>query len=135
MEKIRFYHLSLSVSSLEAMSRWYSKFVGFVPVTHRLTFSDNTDYCFMELENMKLELVEDKRSKPFSREGVPNHTLLMGVTHFSFLVENVERTTAFLKEEGVEVLIDCFVVDAIKNKVTIVRDPDDNLVEFVEKLR
>lgn len=134
MKITSFYHLSLSVSNIDKMAAWYEKLLGFKRATPRLTFTENSDYCFLELNGFKLELVEDKRSKPFKRENPPSHSLLQGPTHFSFKVDNLLSVIMLMKENNVEIVIEDFTVNDIGNRIMIVRDPDGNLVEFVEEI-
>jgi catechol 2,3-dioxygenase-like lactoylglutathione lyase family enzyme len=128
-----FYHLSLSVSNINTVAAWYKNLLGFTLITPRLDFTESSGYCFLELNGFKLELVEDKHSKPFRRDSPPLHSLLQGVTHFSFKVDDLTAAIQSMKENNVEIVIEDFTVTAIKNRIMIVRDPDGNLVEFVEE--
>ncbi len=134
MEILSFYHLSLSVSSIDIMARWYESILGFKRITPRLTFTENSDYCFLSVKDFKLELVEDKHSKPFRRDDPPLHSILQGATHFSFKVADLSSTIQHMKDNTVEIVIEDFTVTDIKNRIMIVRDPDGNLVEFIEEI-
>lgn len=134
MKNIAFYHIALSVSNLEKMTSWYENLLGFKRITPTFTFGETSKYCFLELNGFKLELVENKLSKPFKRESPPAHSLLHGVTQFSFKVNELRGVSDFMKANNVEIIVDNFVVEEVKTKILIVKDPDGNLVEFVEAI-
>jgi catechol 2,3-dioxygenase-like lactoylglutathione lyase family enzyme len=134
MQNFTFYHIALSVSNLDKVASWYETLLGFKRITPRITFTENSDYCFLELNDFKLELVEDKRSKPFHRENPPSHSLSQGVTHFSFKVPDLTKTIQLMKDKSVEIVIEDFTVEEIKNRIMIIKDPDGNLVQFLQEL-
>lgn len=134
MEKISFYHIALSVSNLETMTSWYEKLLGFKRITPNFAFGDTSKYCFLELKGFKLELVENKLSKPFRRDNPPAHSLLQGVTQFSFRVQDLTEVSKLMQANNVEIILDNFVVEDVKTKILIVRDPDGNFIEFIEEI-
>ena len=134
MQNFSFYHIAISVSNLDKMADWYENLLGFKRITPRIKFTENSDYCFLELNGFKLELVEDKRSKPFLRKNPPSHTLFRGVTHFSFEVDDFTKTIQLMKDKNVEIVIEDFTIEEIKNRIMIVKDPDGNLIQFLQVL-
>ena len=79
--------------------------------------------------------MENKQSAPFRRDDPPHHTSLQGITHFSFRVSNLSEVVIEIKEKEIEIVIEDVTIRDINNRVMMIRDPDGNLIQFMEEVQ
>jgi len=129
------YAVTLSVGDVERMTRWYQNTLGFRPVSAKDYPEFKTRLVFLERDGFRIELIEDARSKAGpERADPPGHTALRGVSQFAFEVGNIETTKQQLGERGAEFVWDLQRYPDLGVAFLFVRDPEGNLIQFVERL-
>ena len=119
--------LGVIISDIKASLNFYQnilglEFVGITPVwfgtMHRLRFG-NSDF----------KLIEPSSVPPLGIIGLENQ---LGFRYVTFVIENLSQLCSDLKNIGVE-----FVVPETEMRpgvrIAMVKDPDGNIVEFVER--
>ena len=119
--------LGVIVSDIKASLNFYQNILGleFVGITslwfgtmHRLRFG-TSDF----------KLIEPKSVPPQGIIGLENQ---LGFRYVTFVIENLSQLCSDLKNEGIE-----FVLPETETRpgvrIAMVKDPDGNIVEFVER--
>lgn len=127
--------VNLSVSDLEAVSRWYEGILNFSRVSRTAYPEMGLEIAFLRHGEFEIELI----SFPGSVGGAehpdpPKHAQVRGITHFAFRVVDIDEMIIHLKNKDVPVLWGPRIYDEHHMKVIFVRDPEGNLVKFVERL-
>jgi catechol 2,3-dioxygenase-like lactoylglutathione lyase family enzyme len=128
--------VNLSVANLDAMERWYEDVLGFKRL-HRKRFDQmQLEIAFLGHGDYEIELIQFDRSAPLTPfPDPPRHAEVRGLTHFGMRVADIEQTMADLHDKNVQVIFGPKVFDELNMKLIFVRDPEGNLVKFVQRLR
>ena len=119
--------LGVIVSDIKASLNFYQnilglEFVGITPVwfgtMHRLRFGTSD-----------LKLIEPKSVPPREIIGLENQ---LGFRYVTFVIENLSQLCSELKNKGIEFTLPETEVRS-GMRVAMVKDPDGNIVEFVER--
>lgn len=139
----RLSHHGLCVSDLPRALAFYRDGLGFAEVS-RLTFSDPGTQRLLGLPGARLEAVYLRRDGTtlellhFPQPGTqlargPRPMNQVGLTHLSFLVENLDAALAKLSALGATVLAATRLgADGVGPKAIFVTDPDGTRIELVE---
>ncbi len=127
--------VNLSVSNLDTVSRWYEDTLNFVCVSRTAYPEMGLEIAFLRQGEFEIELISFAGSIAGTEHpDPPKHAQLRGITHFAFRVANVDEMIGELENKGVPVLWGPKVYEEHRMKVIFVRDPEGNLVKFVERL-
>jgi lactoylglutathione lyase len=130
-----FDHAGVSVADLEVSHRFYAEVLGFDIVEDSFAFAEH------ELRGLVLRNAQGARVELFCRQGSvptgPHHQLdstkVQGWFQFALTVPDIEATFAAVVAAGAAPsLAPTTAPDGI-SKVAFVRDPDGNLVEFLQR--
>lgn len=139
----RLSHHGLCVSDLPRALAFYRDGLGFAEVS-RLTFSDPGTQRLLGLPGARLEAVYLRRDGTtlellhFPQPGTqlargPRPMNQVGLTHLSFLVEDLDAALAKLSALGATVLAATRLgADGVGPKAIFVTDPDGTRIELVE---
>jgi len=117
------------------MSRWYSDVLGFEVVDSKSYPEFKTRLVFLPRGDFRIELIEDGSSKPGpQRADPPAHTAIHGVSQFAFQVPDIEEAQRVLRERGVTFAWELQRYPDLKVAFLFVRDPEGNLVQFIQRL-
>ena len=132
---MRFGHVGLCVTDLEASSRFYTELVGFTPLNRldvpdspadrllRLSAPLGLSAVYLEKDGLVLELMRfEREGNPEAAERPVNQP---GLTHLSFSVPDPAAVAGRVAELGGRVLEDTDVGAGL-----FVTDPDGTLVEL-----
>jgi len=83
---------------------------------------------------LRLSLLHKNGSVPGPhRPDPPNHTYYRGISQFSFVVPDMEKTIDYLTLARVKIIF-AFTNTYLKLKLAFVRDGDDNIVQFIQPI-
>ena len=126
--------VSIAVKSIEAMVPWYRDNLGFEVVQSRDFPDYGTRIVFLETsDGIRIEFIEDVRWQPYPRPNPPYHTGFQGVSQIGFFVDDMDAVQRQAKERGLDIAWDVIVVEDLRMKEFFVRDPEGNLVQFIER--
>ncbi len=132
--KLKADHCGISVPDLEASIVWYCDMLGF-SVEQRFAL-DAVPFkaAFLRRGDFRIELFEVAGAAPLPEERRhPNQDLRThGTKHIAFVVQDVRAVFAELKQRGVDVAMDVFVVEGI-GPGGFIRDNAGNLIELLER--
>ena len=119
--------LGVIVSDIKASLNFYQDILG-------LEFIDSVPLWFGTMYRLRfgtsdVKLIEPKAVPPKGAAGLENQ---LGFRYMTFLVGNLSELCAELKDRGIEF---AFPEKEIRpgTRIAMVKDPDGNVVEFVEK--
>ncbi len=128
--------VNLSVASLDASLRWYREKFGFETRFRQAYPKFGLELAFLTVGDFEIELIQHSAAQAGARNpDPPHHAKLRGITHFSFRVPDVDEMIKELKAKGVPIEWGPTSFEDANMKVVFIRDPDGNLIKFMQRLR
>ncbi|TDD96313.1 VOC family protein [Actinomadura rubrisoli] len=123
----------ISVGDLDACIAWYTQNLGF-RLLKLVQFPElGARVAFLTGHSLRLELAEQAEAEPGPRrQDPPRHSVVRGVTQIAFYVTDAESILARARQHGLNVAMDLATVPELGLKAFFVRDPEENLIEFIE---
>jgi methylmalonyl-CoA/ethylmalonyl-CoA epimerase len=132
---IKPYAITMSVPNIETAAAWYGNILGFSVEKTKSYPEFGTRLAFLVRDGFRVELIEDAKAKPGAvRPDAPAHTSTHGFSQFMFETNNLASVKAKLAEKKVPVHFEFENAD-LGVRFFFVRDPNQNLITFVERLR
>jgi catechol 2,3-dioxygenase-like lactoylglutathione lyase family enzyme len=140
---LRFSHLGICVSDVEASLSFYRDALGF-EVASELEINGEPSDTLLQLRDVALRAVYLRRdgltiellyyaSPGHVGDGTPRAMNALGLTHLSLRVADLEATASDLEARGFDVLQDTRIDSAaLGARAVFATDPDGTLVELVE---
>jgi len=140
---VRFSHLGICVSDLDAALSFYRDALGF-ETSGELEVKGEPSETLLRLRDVALRAVYLRRdgvtiellhyaSPGHVGDGAPRAMNALGLTHLSLRVDDLDAQVAQLAERGVPILRDTRIDNpALGARAIFVTDPDGTLVELVE---
>jgi methylmalonyl-CoA/ethylmalonyl-CoA epimerase len=125
--------VSIAVKNIDEMVAWYSAHLGFEVVQSRDFPDYGTRIVFLETSGIRIEFIEDVRWQPYPRPDPPYHTGFQGVSQIGFFVDDMEAVQRTAKERQLDIAWDVIVVEDLRMKEFFLRDPEGNLVQFIQR--
>jgi methylmalonyl-CoA/ethylmalonyl-CoA epimerase len=125
--------VSIAVKNIDEMVAWYSANLGFEVVQSRDFPDYGTRIVFLETSGIRIEFIEDVRWQPYPRPDPPYHTGFQGVSQIGFFVDDMEAVQRTAKERQLDIAWDVIVVEDLRMKEFFLRDPEGNLVQFIQR--
>jgi catechol 2,3-dioxygenase-like lactoylglutathione lyase family enzyme len=128
-------HAGVSVADLERSERFWREVLGFEVVEDRFAFAEH-DLQGVVLANpqgARVELFERKGSVPTGPHHQIESTRQQGWFQFALGVPDIARTFAAVVAAGAEPCLPPTTAPDGQSLVAFVRDPDGNLVEFLQR--
>jgi methylmalonyl-CoA/ethylmalonyl-CoA epimerase len=118
------------------MASWYKDKLGFKEAQRKNYPKFKTSLVFLELNGYRVELIKDGNAKGRSglrRADPPAHTSVHGVSQFCFQTDDLKGVRAELEAKGVLIIFPFENAD-LGARFLFVRDPEGNLIQFLERL-
>jgi len=118
---------ALVVSDIDASEQWYREKLGLktvLPVTRQGRFAFTT----LEGHNLIVELMQDAQAVA-KKEASP----VYGMSKAGVIIEDFDKTVAFLKSRGVEIVAGPFPTRSDMRANVVVKDNAGNLIQFFGK--
>ncbi len=129
------YAVTMSVPNIEVAAQWYDEILGFKVESTKSYPEYKTRLAFLRRENFRIELIEDANAKPGPmRADAPAHTAVHGVSQFMFETQDIAQVKTQLKIKQVPMHFE-FENAELGIKIVFIRDPNANLITFVQRLR
>lgn len=127
--------VTLSVADLEGTAAWYRDRLGFREVQRKTYPEFGTSLVFLEKAGYRVELIRDGAARHGTRRpDPPGHTGTFGVSQFAFRTANLAGVRRILGERGVAITWE-FENAELGVRFLFVRDPEGNLIQFLQPLR
>jgi glyoxylase I family protein len=135
---MRRHHVGVRVPDFETAKRWYVDTLGFRVVAEwdyadqKLGFlaPPTDDHFYIEILGGGEPVPKDVR--PYTDLG--SSLAYAGYHHFCLEVDSVDGTVQKLRDRGVTIVGEPFVVEAISRRLAFFADPFGNLIELAEVL-
>ena len=126
--------VTLSVSDIERSAAWYSEKLGFEEVQRKSYPEFDTSLVFLEKSGYRIELIQDgKATDGNPRPDPPGHTVTFGISQFAFRTQDLEGIKADLERRQIPITWE-FENAELGAKFLFIRDPDENLIQFLQLL-
>ena len=135
LSKVRPYSITFSVVHLESTAGWYIQKLGFQKVQEKSYPEFKTSLIFLEQNGYQVELIKDNSAKGgMDKHPIPPaHTSVLGQSQFCFITENLNGIKSELKDREVDIEWE-FANEELGAKFLFIRDPEGNLIQFLERL-
>lgn len=123
--------VALSVSDLEASTKWYSEKLG-LTVVMRPPKQDKSAVAVLEGNGLIVELLQRDDAVPI-RQVAPSLEAsyqVHGIFKAGLIVDDFDKTLAALRSRGVEIAIGPFPASGTQRANVIVKDNAGNLLQF-----
>ncbi|MDF2522458.1 MAG: hypothetical protein K0R31_99 [Clostridiales bacterium] len=116
-------HVAIYAKNTETIKDWYVKLFGFKVV------SDNGEgiYFIMAPDGAMIEII------PTIEDGGVLSEKVSGLRHIAFYVDNFEEEVEKIKRQDIEV-VSGPTITPTGNKLFFFRDPEGNIVQFINRL-
>jgi catechol 2,3-dioxygenase-like lactoylglutathione lyase family enzyme len=135
IEPMTFDHAGISVANLEVSQKFYGDVLGFTHVEDRFELPQ-FEIRGLVLTNplgVRIELFERRGSRP-NRVGHPaEDTIIQGWFQFALGVADAQATFDRVVKAGAKPLLTPRIAPDGRSIVAFVGDPDNNLVEFLQR--
>ena len=140
---MRFSHVGICVTDVEASLQFYRDFLGFQPV-HELEIQGEATARLLRLEKVELRAVFLERdgvriellhyaTPGYIGEPTPRAMNQIGLTHLSIQVGDIDEVLAGVEPAGGRVLKETVVsVEQTGARAVFLTDPDGTLIELVQ---
>lgn len=128
-------HAGVSVADLERSERFWRQVLGFDTVEDRFAFPDHNlkGVVLANPQGARVELFERQGSVPTGPHHQIESTLRQGWFQFALAVPDLAQTFAAVVAAGAEPSLAPAIAPDGVSLVAFVRDPDGNLVEFLQR--
>jgi catechol 2,3-dioxygenase-like lactoylglutathione lyase family enzyme len=124
----------LSVADLDVSIRWYQLLLGLDPVDAATLPAIGTRVAYLSRGNLHLELAQTAGSLAgTARPDPPEHTTARGITQITVYVRDIDVVLTRCTAAGVEVAMAPVRAPQLHVAAFFVRDPDGNLIEFIQR--
>lgn len=135
LEPLHFDHAGVSVADLARSRRWYGDVLGFTIVEDEFALPQY-DFIGAVLRNatgVRIELFERKGSQPV-RVGDPSgDTIVQGWFQFALAVRALDETFAHVVAAGAKAVMHPKTAPDGRARVAFIVDPDNNLIELIQR--
>lgn len=137
-QEIQPYRIGIVVENLEKSSDWYSDIFE-VEVYKKVSYPeyDSLNIHLLKNEHFEFELVE-RNSSVAINDLIANYNVkekpLLGFYKISFQVDNIQKIYDRIRKEKIEFHMDLSTDEEFKMKSFIIKDPDNNLLQFQENI-
>lgn len=143
MAVLYFSHSGICVSDLERSTAFYRDALGFKQ-HHRLHFEGEPASTLLRIEDVELDVVYLERDgtviellyfpdRVETRDAIPREVNRLGLTHFSFNVNQIDQVCRDIEAAGGRVLEQSRVGSSSDSTcIVFVADPDGTLIELVQ---
>ncbi|BEP14082.1 hypothetical protein acdb102_23930 [Acidothermaceae bacterium B102] len=128
-------HAGVSVASLAVSEPFYREVLGFDRVEDRFAFAEHQlrGVVLVNAQGARVELFEREGSEPTGPHHQIESTRRQGWFQFALAVPDIERTFAAVVAAGAQPSLAPTTAPDGVSLVAFVRDPDGNLVEFLQR--
>jgi Lactoylglutathione lyase and related lyases len=128
-----FEHVGLSCKDIETQVAFYRDLLKLTVRQHEKTADGATVYILDAQGGGGMELIHRPEMVNLPARLLPDDEV--GVRHFCFAVENMKELHAFLTGKGIEFTVEPRPPKVMKEATSVAfcKDPEGNLVEFIEK--
>jgi catechol 2,3-dioxygenase-like lactoylglutathione lyase family enzyme len=128
----RYAQVTMSVPNLNNTISWYENVLGFELYFYQSLPQYQTALAILNLNGTHLELIQDEQaSGGYFRVDPPNHTRILGVTQFSFVVPDILATIEVLEKKNITTEF-FFKNDVLQLYFVFIRDLNGNLIQFIQ---
>ncbi|MEM1994592.1 MAG: VOC family protein [Nitrososphaerales archaeon] len=124
---MKFLHTSITVKNMDATIAFYTKHLGLKLLRRREIPENNAEVAFLtdEAHSTELELTYWRDKKSYE-EGDQ-------LDHLAFEVEDLDTTIKKMKNEGVEVAKEPYMLKGGSRRLAFIKDPNGIWIELIEK--
>jgi catechol 2,3-dioxygenase-like lactoylglutathione lyase family enzyme len=136
LQKIKIYSITFSVQEIEKTAEWYKTKLGFREIDKKTYPEFNTSLIFLELNGYRVELIKDGNAMERSpvQPEPPAHTSILGQSQFCFYTDNLVGIEKELISKSVPIVWQ-FQNEQLNVKFLFIRDPEGNLIQFLQRLK
>ena len=127
-----FVHASIRTSNMERSINFYSKFLGLKLLSRREIKETNVEIAFLQDAQAKGGILELTFYRKQARFTQPEYEECL-FDHLGFEVEDINRTIAAMRQEGIVVTDEPFQLGPNGPVIAFIEDPDGTLIELIQR--
>jgi methylmalonyl-CoA/ethylmalonyl-CoA epimerase len=136
LKKVKPYSITFSVTNIDLLTNWYVEKLGFKVVQKKSYPQFKTSLAFLELNGYRVELIKDDNAKDTVklRPDPPAHTSIHGQSQFCLYTDNLDGLEKELTARQIKIIWK-FQNKELNVKFLFIRDPENNLIQFLQRLK
>lgn len=123
-------HMAYQVSNMDRSLAFYTQKLGLRLLSRNVNAEEQEEYALLELDGGNLELIQRLTDEPF----VPPAILPPYCPHLALSTDDMARTVATIQAAQIPIVKGPLEVAGHETWV-YVRDPDNNVIEFIQWYR
>jgi catechol-2,3-dioxygenase len=123
---------ALSVSDIDALSKWYQDKLGFKVIASGEAPNKIAKFAILQTDGAIIEMIQHSHAKPMSiaAPSVKSAHQIHGIFKIGMLVEDIDATYRMLKEKQVAIAYELMRAKDVPMRSFTIRDGEGNLVQF-----
>jgi lactoylglutathione lyase len=123
-------HTAFEVSNMDYSIQFYTHVLGLRLLFRHVNADEHEDYAFLELQGGNLELIQRLDGAPFVKRAIaPPYC-----PHLALATDDMDATLRRIEEHAIPVVKGPLEIAGAERWI-YVRDPDDNVIEYIQWLK
>jgi lactoylglutathione lyase len=123
-------HVAFEVSNMDQSIQFYSQVLGLPLLFRKVNQEGQEEYAFLELAGGNLELLQQLGGEPFVKQTIkPPYC-----PHLALTSQDMTQTLKLIEEHHIPV-IKGPLENAGAEKWIYISDPDNNVIEFIQRMK
>ena len=124
-------HVGISITDTDKSIQWYHDVIGFEMISSQYIPALKAVVTFLKKDNFELELFQcDEILQLNGIANVSGDNRILGTKHVAFLVSDMNELKKEFQRKNVSIIVESKINN---EKVMFIKDPDDNVMEFIER--
>lgn len=129
-------HVFIGVDNYDVIQRWYIEKLGFT-VEQEWTVDEllGMKLAYLRKGDFRLEIIGDDQGP---RTPIPDnfgeHLKSKGFQHLAFRVDSVDAVMTELAKRGINAFVPAASYENVGRRVSFIKDPEGNIIEFAQDL-
>jgi catechol 2,3-dioxygenase-like lactoylglutathione lyase family enzyme len=123
-------HMAFEVSNMDQSIKFYTRGLGLRLLSRTVNEEEKEDYAFLDLTGGNLELIQRLDGQPFIKPTIKHPYC----PHLALTSDDMNKTLKLFEDQHIPIVKGPLEI-AGEAKWVYIRDPDNNVIEFIQWLK